>query len=396
MPPTADLRAEFLLDPGVHFLNHGSFGACPRPVFERYLWWARELEIQPVAFLGRRLPGLLAESRAHLAAYLNAGANDVVYVPNATHGVNIVARSLRLGPGDEVLTTDHEYGACDRVWRYLAGRQGYTVRHAEVPVPVTTPEAVADAIWSGVSERTRVLFFSHISSATALIFPVVELCRRARAAGILTVVDGAHAPGQVHLDLTAVGADFYTGNCHKWLCAPKGAAFLHARPEVQDLVGPLIVGWGWEPEVPGPSPFIDLLEWTGTRDMAAALTVPDAIAWQAAHDWPTVRAACHARLRQARARTLAIPGVAALHPDDSTWYAQMEALELPGVADPFAFKDALYDRYAVEAPVYPWNGRVIGRISMQAYNTDADVDAWVTGLGALLAETVEGGGGSDP
>jgi isopenicillin-N epimerase len=381
-----ELRADFLLEPGVHFLNHGSFGACPRPVFERYLYWARELERQPVRFFARELPGLLAASRAALGAFLNVAADDVVYVPNATHAVNIVARSLRLGAGDEVVGTDHEYGACDRTWRYLAGRHGFAYRAATVPVPFTTEESVIEAVWSAVTERTRVLYLSHYSSATALIFPVEALCRRARAAGILTVIDGAHAPGQLDLDVTAVGADFYAGNCHKWLCSPKGAGFLYARPEAQPLLEPLVVSWGWQPELPGPSPFIDQLELTGTRDMAAALSVPDAILYQAARDWPAVRAACHERLRRARAATLALPGVTALHPDEPRWYCQMEAFTLPGVRDPNAFKDALYDRFAVEAPVYEWQGHVIGRISIQAYNDDADVAAWVEGLGTLVRE----------
>lgn len=382
----AALRADSLLDPTVHFLNHGSFGACPRPVFERYLEWARELERQPVEFFARRLPGLLADSRAALAAYLNAAPNDLVYVPNATHGVNIVARSLRLGPGDEVLATDHEYGACDRTWRYLSGRQGFDYRRAVVKVPVTSPVALIDQLLSAVTRRTKLLYFSHITSATALTFPVAELCQRAREAGILTLVDGAHVPGQLPLDLSTLGADFYTGNCHKWLSAPKGAAFLHARPEVQSLVEPLVVSWGWEPEVPGPSPFIDQLEFTGTRDMAAALCVPDAIAYQAAHDWPAVRAACHERLREARRRTLELPGISALHPDDPAWYTQMEAFAFPEHVDPLAFKDALYERFRVEVPFYPWNDRIIGRISVQAYNTDADVDAWVAGVAALLGD----------
>jgi isopenicillin-N epimerase len=381
----APLRADFLLDPGVHFLNHGSFGACPRPVFERYLHWARELERQPVAFFARRLPGLLAASRAELAGYLNAGADDLVYVPNATHAVNIVARSLRLGPGDEVLGTDHEYGATERTWRFLAQKRGFSYRQALVPVPATTPEAVVEAIWSGVSERTRLVFFSHITSATALTFPVAELCRRARAAGILSLVDGAHVPGQLPLDLTALGADFYAGNCHKWLLAPKGAGFLHARPECQDLVEPLVVSWGWEPEVPGPSPFIDRLELTGTRDMAAALAVPDALRYLAEHDWPAVVQACHERLRAARARTLAIPGVTGLHLDGGDWYRQMAAFVLP-VADPAAFWEALVERFQVEAPIYRWNGLTLGRISLQAYNTEADVAAWEAALRTLLAE----------
>jgi isopenicillin-N epimerase len=379
-------RADSLLDPTVHFLNHGSFGACPRPVFERYLGWAAELEHQPVEFFARRLPGLLAESRAELAAYVGAAADDLVYVPNATHAVNIVARSLRLGPGDEVLATDHEYGACDRVWRYLSARQGFTYRRAALPLPVTSREALVEAVWSAVTERTRLLFVSQITSVTALTFPVAELCRRARAAGLLTLVDGAHVPGQLALDVMALGADFYAGNCHKWLCAPKGAGFLHARPEAQPLLGPLVVSWGWEPELPGPSPFVDQLELTGTRDMAAALTVPEAIRYQAEHDWPAVQAACRALLAEARRRTLEIDGVEPVSAEDPAWFAQMAAFRLPPQPDPAAFGAALYERHRVEAPVYSWNGHTLARISIQAYNTDADVEAWLQGLGGLLGD----------
>jgi isopenicillin-N epimerase len=383
MNESGAVRDLFLLDPTVRFLNHGSFGACPREVFERYQAWERELELQPVEFLGRRFPHLLADARAGLARYVGTAPENLVYVPNATHGVNTVARSLKLGPGDEVLGTDHEYGACDRTWRFLCARSGATYTRAAIPVPVTTPEAVVEQVWSQVTPRTRVLFISHITSATALTFPVEELCRRARAAGILTLIDGAHVPGQLPLDLDVLGADFYTGNCHKWLCAPKGAAFLYAAPHVQPLVEPLVVSWGWEPEVPGTSPFIDQLEFTGTRDVAAYLTVPDAIAFQAAHDWDAVRARCHALLRTARARLLEIPGLAPLHPDDPVWYAQMSAVFLPP-CDVLAVKERLYDDYRVEVPVYLWTDRPILRTSVQGYNTEADVDALVAAVRTVV------------
>ena len=194
------------------FLNHGSFGACPRPVFEEYQRWQRELERQPVEFLGRRYDDLTGAARARLAAYLGAPADDLVFVPNATAGMNVVARSLELGPGDEVLTTDHEYGAVDLLWRHVCERTGATlVRH-----PVVIGQDFADDLWSAVSERTRVVSISHVTSATALRFPAEEVCRRAREAGVLSAVDGAHAPGQIELDLGAFEPDFYAGNCHKW------------------------------------------------------------------------------------------------------------------------------------------------------------------------------------
>jgi isopenicillin-N epimerase len=281
LPVAAD---EFLLRPGITFLNHGSFGACPRPVFDIYQGWQRKLEEQPVEFLGRQINDLLAMARAPLAAYLGTHADNLVYVPNATYGVNIVARSLELALGDEVLTSDHEYGACDRAWRFVCARRGVRYINQPISLPVESQEAVVEQLWAGVTERTRVIFLSHITSPTALIFPLAAICRRAREHGIMTLIDGAHAPGQIDLALDQLGADFYTGNCHKWLCAPKSAGFLYARPERQALLHPLVVSWGWESLNPGVSPFIDYFEWRGTHDPAAYLSVPAAIAFQAQYD----------------------------------------------------------------------------------------------------------------
>ena len=285
----SELRELFLLRPDVVFLNHGSFGACPRPVFEAYQQWQLELERQPVEFLGRRFGGLLREAREALAAVVGARADDLVYVPNATTGLNAVARSLRLAPGDEVLTTNHEYGALDRTWRFVCARRGATYVNRPLPLPISSADEVIEQLWAGVTERTRVLFLSHITSPTALILPVQELVRRARAVGIITIVDGAHVPGQIPLNLEALGADFYAGNCHKWLNSPKGSAFLYARKEVQPLVEPLVVSWGWQPESStllsldsnGSSPFVLQHEWQGTRDIAAYLSVPAAIEFEA-------------------------------------------------------------------------------------------------------------------
>ncbi|HEY7356456.1 MAG TPA: aminotransferase class V-fold PLP-dependent enzyme, partial [Ktedonobacterales bacterium] len=286
--PIAEAGYEYLLREGMAFLNHGSFGACPRPVFEEYQRWQRELAAQPVEFLGRRLDGLLGSARDQLAAYVGTSADNLVFVPNATHGVNIVARSLRLGSGDEVLGTTHEYGAVERTWRFLCGQSGAVYRSQPITLPVTDAETLVEQFWQGVTERTRVIVISHITSPTALIFPIAEMCRRAAAQGILTVIDGAHAPGQIDLHLDTLQADFYTGNCHKWLSAPPGAGFLYARPDRQPLLHPLVVSWGWQARSPGPSPFQDYFGWTGTSDPAAYLSVPAAIAFQARHDWPRV------------------------------------------------------------------------------------------------------------
>ena len=213
----------FLLDPDVVFLNHGSFGACPREVFEALQGWQLQMERNPVAFLGRRSGELLAQARLALADALGAQAQDLVFVPNATTGVNIVARSLNLQPGDEILATDHEYGACDATWQRVCEQTGAVYRRVEIPLPFERTR-FAERVLAAVNPRTRLIFASHITSTTALIFPLAELCAQARARGVLTLIDGAHAPGHIDLHLDALGADFYTGNCHKWLCAPKGSA----------------------------------------------------------------------------------------------------------------------------------------------------------------------------
>ncbi|GAG01893.1 unnamed protein product, partial [marine sediment metagenome] len=264
---------EFLLDPKVIYLNHGSFGACPRPVFEEYQRWQRELERQPMVFLARRALDLMAEARGALADFLSCQKDEVVYFPNPTTAINMVARSLKLKPGDEILTTDHEYGAMDSTWRFIGNQTGAHYLRQPIPLPVTSAETFIETFWAGVTDHTRVIFVSHITSPTALRFPVEAICRRARQACILCIVDGAHAPGHIPLDLTDLGADLYTGACHKWLCAPKGSAFLYARREVQDLLQPLVVSWGWESEKPSDSRFIDHHQWQGTRDLSAFLSV---------------------------------------------------------------------------------------------------------------------------
>ena len=378
------MKEYFLLDPDIIFLNHGSFGATPRPVFESYQRWQCELERQPVEFLGRRSDELLNAAREKLAAYLGTSRDNLVFVTNATMGINILARSLELGPTDEVLASDHEYGALDRTWKFLSQRSGFKYINHPTSLPVQNAEQWIDQFWAGVTARTRVIFLSHITSPTAIIFPVAEICRRARQAGILTIIDGAHAPGQIDLSLDQLGADFYSGNLHKWLCAPKGAAFLFARPEVQHLVQPLIISWGWESLTPSSSRFVDWMQWTGTRDISAFLAVPDAIAFQAQHNWPVVRRQCHELAAELRQRIIRLTGIPAIYPDSPDWYQQMGTVPLPESVDICELKSALYDRYKIEVPLIEWNGRKLIRFSLQAYNTITDVLALEQALKGLI------------
>lgn len=386
----SSLRDLFLLDPTVVFLNHGSFGATPRPVFEVYQEWQCRLEWQPVQFLGTDIAEYLAAARQSLGTYLNAPADDLVFVPNATFGVNVVARSLNLGPDDEVLTSNHEYGACDNAWLFLSGKQRFTYMRQPIALPATTPEAIIEQLWQGVTPRTRVIYVSHITSPTALTFPAAAICARARAEGIITVVDGAHAPGQIPLDMAAIGADFYTGNCHKWLCAPKGSAFLYARQERQPLIEPLVVGWGWgEPRAwTYGSDFLDYMQWLGTNDMAAYLAVAAAIQFQSEHQWDEVRGRCHQLVQQAIHRIGELTGLPAAYPDDQGFYHQMAIAPLPQIADLPGFKKRLYQQYRVEIPCVQWQDRQFIRVSIQGYNSQEDVDALLAALGEMLGRGV--------
>jgi isopenicillin-N epimerase len=378
-----DWKPHFLLESDVHFLNHGCFGACPRSVFEEYQRIQLELERQPVRFLGREFRERMAGARTTLAAYLGADAEDLTYVPNATIGLNIVARSLNLQPGDEVLSTDHEYGAIDRMWSFVCGQVGAHYVRAPISVPIVSTEDVVEQIWSQVTERTRVLFLSHITSFTALILPIEPLIAKAREAGILTVIDGAQAPGVIPLDLDALGADAYSGNCHKWMMAPKGSGFLHVRRDVQHLIDPLVVSWGWESDEPSGSRFVDHHEWQGTRDISAFLSVPAAIRFMEEHDWPTVAKQCSNLLRDFIPRILAATGQAALSPATSDWYTQMASFAVP-TENCQGLKTQLYDEYKIEAPVFRWNNQTFLRISVNAYNTAEDLNCVVDALKSLF------------
>jgi len=381
------IKHSFLLDPHTIFLNHGSYGATPKPVFEDYQSWQRRLERQPVLFLGRQLPGLMHQARLALGAYLHADADDLVYIPNATHGVNIIARSMELEPGDEILSTDHEYGACDYTWEFNCAKSGARYIHQPIPLPVRSEAEIVEQFWQGVTPQTKAIFLSQITSSTALRLPVETICRRARGAGILTVIDAAHSPGQIPVDLEALGADIVFGNCHKWMLAPKGSAFLYVRREIQDLIHPLVVSWGTHPtpEIESGSRFIDILQWTGTKDPTAALAVPAAIQFMEEHDWDTVRFECHQLLRQAIERICELTDLRPLYPLDSEFYSQMGIAPLP-ISDLARLKSRLYDEYRIEVPLVQWQDQQFIRISVQGYNSQQDLDALVDALKTLLPQ----------
>lgn len=337
-------------------------------------------------FLGRRANDLLAWARGQLAEFLHVSPDELVFFTNPTTAINMVARSLPLRPGDEVLATDHEYGAMDRVWWFICHHVGARYIQQHVLLPLDDPYTWVESFWKGVTSNTRIIFISHITSPTALIFPVAEVCKRARAAGILSIIDGAHAPGQIPLDLSEIGADLYAGACHKWLCAPKGAAFLYARLEVQKWLDPLVVSWGFDSEKPSGSQFIDYHQWQGTRDLAAFLSVPAAIEFQAGHGWEAVRQRCHQLAGQARSRINTLTGQTSLCPDSSAWFSQMFTVTLPPEIDVESLKRRLYEVHRIEVPVFKWREQPVMRVSIQAYNDSTDSDTLLEALARQLGE----------
>jgi isopenicillin-N epimerase len=370
-----DIRTDFLLDPGIVHLNHGSFGAAPRQVLERQRELRDELERDPVEILGRKLPERFSEVRGILADTVGVADPDrLVFVPNATTALNAVANSVPLDPGDEIVITNREYGAMALLWTEIARRTGARVVVADLPLPAVNADAVAEAIWSAVTPHTRVLFFSHVTSETALVLPTGELCRRAREAGILCVVDGAHGPGQLPLALDDLAADCYTGNGHKWLCAPKGAGFLYVREELQEALRPPVVSWGWNES------YQERFGWSGTDDPTAVLTLPAAIDYQAANEWPAVRERCQELAQRTQAEILDRLGGEPIAESDLQ-APQMVALPVPH-DDPERLKHDLRDEHRIEIPVHAVDGRTLVRLSVQGYVTEEDCERLVDALGA--------------
>lgn len=387
---SSNLARHFLLRDDVVFLNHGSFGACPRPVFETYQAWQLELERQPVAFLGRDLSERTKVPRVALSAFLGTTSENIVGLVNATEGLNIVAQSLDLKEGDEILTTDHEYSALEKTWAYVARRTGAKIVTVKVPMPLVSEAAFTNTLVEAMTERTKVLFLSHITSPTALVFPIERPIAEARKRGIWSVIDGAHTPGHIPLNLDAMGVDFYSGNCHKWLMTPKGSAFLYVRPELQGMINPLVISHGWtadskQPDAKGAfgnSPFIDELEMQGTRDPAAWLSVPAAIKFREDHDWIRVAADCRVLAQDTARRLQALTG---LEPLSSPEFCapQMVAMPVPEF-EPVEFAKGLMARYAIEIPVFKWQDHHIVRVSVQGYNSKAQMDTLIGALTEML------------
>lgn len=381
------------LDPGVVFLNHGSFGAVPRPVRDRQQALRDRMERQPVQFLTRDLEAMRDTAREAMARFVGADVAGVVFVPNATTGVATVVGSLDLRPGDEIVVTDHGYNAVRNQVDEAAGRSGAIVRVASFPF-ATTPEKVVAAVVAAVGERTRLVIVDHATSPTALVLPVAEITAELEPRGVPVLVDGAHGPGMVPVDVAAIGASYYTGNGHKWMCAPRGAAFLWTRPDRRDGLRPTVISHGWNTPRPDRSRYHLLFDWIGTTDPTAPLCLPaaiDAIAGLAPGGWAAHRDANRDLALQGRDLVAGAVGAGPLPPAEMI--GSMATIPLgrspdpapPPFADPLNLR--LLQGYGIEVPVVTWPApphRML-RISAQAYNTIDDYERLAE---ALVAEGI--------
>lgn len=367
------LKQYFLLRDDVTFLNFGSFGACVKPVFERYQQYQLELEREPVQFITVNGLRYLAEAREALSRYIHCSPDDVVYVTNPSYAVNAIAKSFALQPGDEVLTTDLEYGACDRAWEYYCKKAGARYVRQHIPLPIHSKEEFVEAFFKGLSPKTKLVFISHITSSTALKLPVEEICAIAKEKGIMTFVDGAHAPGQVPIKLKDAPIDIYTGACHKWMMTPKGSSFLYVKKEYQHWVDPLVVSWGYNALFPSSSQFLDYHQMNGSRDYSAFLTIPDAIQFMSDHNWEEVAADCRRLVQNNAPRLCELLGSTALAPINDDFILQLFSAEIK-TPEPEKLHRHFFDNYKIEIPVMRHGDKVYLRYSINAFNSQDDLD----------------------
>lgn len=380
------IRSQFLLNSNITHLNHGSFGACPKPIFEDYQKWQLELEKSTVNFFARKGPELLFNSRKALSSFIGCHANDVVYVTNPSYAINIVAKSFPLQENDEILATDIEYATMDRTWNYYCKKAGAKYVRSRITLPVTSKEQIVEEFFKGLTPNTKAIFISHITSSSALILPVKEICTKAKELGLITIVDGAHVPGQLPLDLSTLQADIYTGACHKWLLTPKGSSFLYVKPRLQDMFDPLLISWGYESDYPSESKFIDYHQLQGTRDFSAFLTIPKALEFRQKFDWDTVLVSARKISQDNYIHFAEAANGTMLCPISNDFLGQMCSLAI-NCNDAAGLGLLLYNKYKIETATFPYANKALIRYSFQGYNTQKDLDKLFNALQEIRKQT---------
>ena len=382
----SDLKSAFLLDPKITYLNFASFGACPKPIFADYQKWQLELETEPAQFITVNSLEYLKKSREALAKYIHCHADDVVFTPNPSYAFNIIAKSLDLKPGDEVLSTNIEYGAMDKTWSYYCKQKGATYIQQKISLPLTTKEMFLEEFWKGLTKNTKVVFIGQITSATALILPINEICETAKEKGLLTIIDGAHVPGHIPLNLAELKADIYTGACHKWMLTPKGCSFLYVKKELQAQFDPLIISWGYQSMAPSHSQFLDYHQLQGTRDVSAFLTVPKAIEFLTENNWEIHAANCRKLVKDNANRFFEILGSKPLCPLTDEFLGQMISIPI-STSEPEKLQRHLFEKYHIEIPIMTHGANVYLRYSIQVFNNQEDLDVLFKAINEIITQT---------
>ena len=373
-------KSLFLLDKETTHLNHGSFGACPKPIFDALISWQKKLEFNPAKFLAFDIFVHLEKSRESLSEYINCDKNDIVFFPNPSTALNTVIKSLDLKKDDEILTTNHEYGALDKTWNFMCKNTGAKYIKQNIKLPLKSKNEFINTFIKGINKNTKVIFMSHITSPTGLIFPAEELCRIARENNIFCIIDGAHVPAHIDLDIKKLNPDIYTGACHKWMCAPKGTSFLYAKKNIQDDINPLVVSWGYDAEVPGVSKYLDYHQWQGTNDPSPYLTVPDVIAFLKKYNWKDVSLNC--RKINIEARKLVNKTLNKMPISDDEFIGQMSAIEIK-CTDSIQLIKKLYEDFKIVVPIVKWENKILLRFSIQAYNSMEDIEKLIFAMKKL-------------
>lgn len=380
------MKDQFLLQDDITFLNFGSFGACPKEIFDDYIKWQYLLEKEPVQFITVDGYNYIKSSLSSLAAYINCNSSDLVFVPNPTFAINILAKNLKLNAGDEILTTDLEYGAMDRTWNYYCAQNGAKYIRQNITLPILSKEEFINEFWKGYSDKTKVIFISQITSTTALIFPVKEICEEAKKRGLITIVDGAHVPGHIPLDLNDLQADFYTGACHKWMMTPKGSSFLYAKKEFQKTLEPLVISWGYEALFPSESQFFDYHQFNGTRDFSAYLTIPKAIEFMAKNNWVDHADKCVDSVLSCAPNLFNFLKTEAHAPLTKEFFGQMCSASIR-TFEPEKLQRLLFEKYKIEIPVMRHGNNCFIRFSFQVFNSESDIDYLIKSLSQIKKET---------
>lgn len=384
-PAVHPLSSAWRLRDDTIYLNHGSFGPPPEPVQLEQAAWKRRLDEQPMDFFVRTQEPVWRSARAELAKWLRTSDENLIFVENATHGMNVVADSFPLKPDDEVLLTNHEYGAVLRIWQRACARAGAAPpRIVSLPLPLETSDQVVDAVLQATTPKTRLAVISHVTSPTAVVLPVAPLTRRLRELGVAVCIDGPHAPAQVPLDLDALDCDYYAASCHKWLCAPFGSGFLYVAPRRQSHVTTPLLSWG-RLSPAQPERWYDEFIWSGTRDPSPYFAIPAAIRFLQSVGEEAFRTHTHQLARYARQRLVELTGLEPIIPDDPAWYGTMAHVPLPP-GDRQVLQDALWREARIEVPIVSWNDRRYIRVSCHLYNSADHIDQLVNALARLLRD----------